>query len=107
VQPIFDFHPASPSSFIQTIPGLGNVTLAQLETWITSPAKGGNGWGEMKSCLFVRLNPTDGIIRLGRSVCTLPVDEKAVAEIIHAPWVAQQERLKKFHPGHFVIWPPE
>jgi galactonate dehydratase len=83
VQPIFDFHPASPSSFIQTIPGLGNVTLAQLETWITSPAKGGNGWGDVKPCLLVRVTAKDGVVGWGEAFI-LPCREKAVAEIIHA-----------------------
>ena len=83
MQPIFDFHPASPSSFIQTIPGLGNVTLAQLETWITSPAKGGNGWGDVKPCLLVRVTAKDGVVGWGEAFI-MPCREKAVAEIIHA-----------------------
>ena len=61
----------------------GPVALARLETWITAPEMGGDEWGHVKSCLFVRLTTKDGLYGWGEAF-VLPYSEKAVAEIIHA-----------------------
>ena len=74
---------ALPCSSFQTTLQFGEVALANLETWITSPAKGGDGWGEVKSCLFVSLTTKEGAVGWGEAF-VLPYREKAVAEIIHA-----------------------
>ena len=74
---------ALPCSSFQTTLQFGEVALANLETWITAPAKGGDGWGEVKSCLFVRLTTKDGAVGWGEAF-VLPYREKAVVEIIHA-----------------------
>lgn len=83
MQQFSGIRPALSSSLTQPFPELGDVRLAQLKTWITSPAKGGNDWGEVKPCLFVCAITGDGVIGWGEAF-TLPCREKAVAEIIHA-----------------------
>lgn len=83
MQPFGESAPASSCSGIQAAPEFGEVVLAQLETWITAPAKGGDGWGDVKSFLFVRVTTTDGIVGWGEAFI-LPCREKAVAEMIHA-----------------------
>ena len=61
----------------------GPVALLRLETWITAPEMGGDEWGHVKPCLFVRLTTKDGIYGWGEAF-VLPYRKKAVAEIIHA-----------------------
>ncbi|WP_416881583.1 mandelate racemase/muconate lactonizing enzyme family protein [Marivita sp.] len=73
----------SSSSNWQAPTGLANVVLAQVETWITAPAKGGGGWSEVKPCLLLRVTTDGGIAGWGE-LFVLPCREKAVAEIIHA-----------------------
>lgn len=77
MQQFIDVRPALPSSFTQTIQGLGDVTLAHLETWITSLAKGGDGWGDVKPCLFVRVTTSEGLVGWGEAF-VLPCREKAI-----------------------------
>lgn len=77
-------HPlVSSSSSWQAPLKVADVVLAQVETWITAPAKGGGGWGEVKPCLLLRLTTDDAIAGWGEAFI-LPCREKAVAEIIHA-----------------------
>ena len=91
--------PALSCSRIQTTLQFGEIALANLDTWITASAKGSDGWGEMKSCLFVRLTTKDGIIGWGEAF-VLPCREKAVAEIIHALG-RSAGTLKKISPWAF------
>lgn len=65
------------------LPELPKVALVQVETWITAPAKGSNGWGEVKRCLLVRVTTDIGIAGWGEAF-VLTCREKAVSEIIHA-----------------------
>jgi hypothetical protein len=52
--------PLAPSSSNWQAPsGVADVVLAQIETWITAPAKGGGGWSEVKPCLLLRVITTD------------------------------------------------
>ncbi|MEM6656821.1 MAG: mandelate racemase/muconate lactonizing enzyme family protein [Pseudomonadota bacterium] len=74
---------AAPLSPTPTLPGLIDLSLAQIDTWMTSPAKGGDGWGEVKTCLFVCVTTSEGLVGWGEAF-VLPCREKAVAEIIHA-----------------------
>jgi len=76
--------PLAPSSSNWQAPyGVANVVLAQVETWITAPAKGGGGWSEVKPCLLLRVTTDGGEAGWGEAF-VLPCREKAVAEIIHA-----------------------
>jgi galactonate dehydratase len=83
MQPIADRPPVLPSSKWQVPNALPDVTLARVETWITAPARGGDGWSEVKPCLLVRLTTCGGTAGWGEAF-VLPCREKAVAEIIHA-----------------------
>ena len=78
----------------------GPVALARLETWITAPEMGGDEWGHVKSCLFVRLTTKDGIYGWGEAF-VLPYREKAVAEIIHALG-RSASKLKSISPWAFL-----
>jgi len=83
MQPIAHLPLVSSGSKVQALAGLPEVALAQVETWITAPAKGGDAWGEVKRCLLVRVTTDIGIAGWGEAF-VLPCREKAVAEIIHA-----------------------
>ena len=78
----------------------GPVALARLETWITAPEMGGDEWGHVKSCLFVRLTTKDGIYGWGEAF-VLPYRKKAVAEIIHALG-RSASKLKSISPWAFL-----
>jgi galactonate dehydratase len=83
MQPLADHPPVLPSSQRQAPNALPDVRLAHVETWITAPARGGDGWSEVKPCLLVRVTIRGGIAGWGEAF-VLPCREKAVAEIIHA-----------------------
>lgn len=74
---------ASSFSSRQAPYGVEDIELAQIETWITAPTKGGGGWSEVKPCLLLRVTNDSGIAGWGEAF-VLPCHEKAVAEIIHA-----------------------
>ena len=75
------------------------VALARLETWITAPEMGGDEWGHVRLCLFVRLTTKDGIYGWGEAF-VLPYREKADAEIIHA-LSRSASKLKSISPWAF------
>ena len=77
----------------------GQIALARLETWITAPETEGVEWGQVKSCLFVRLTTKDGLYDCGEAF-VLPYREKAVAEIIHALG-RSASKLKSISPWTF------
>jgi len=83
MQPIASLPLVSSGSKLQALQGLPGVALAQVETWITAPAKGGDAWGEVKRCLLVRVTTDSGTAGWGEAF-VLPCREKGVAEIIHA-----------------------
>ena len=83
MQPLARCPLASSSSSWQAPSKVADVVLAQVETWITAPAKGGGEWGEVKPCLLLRITTDDAIAGWGEAF-VLPCREKAVAEIIHA-----------------------
>ena len=83
MQQLLDARFASPLPFTQTIPGFDGLNLTQVETWITSRAKGGDVWGEVKPFLFVCVTTSEGVVGWGEAFI-LPCRENAVAEIIHA-----------------------
>ncbi|MDM7931524.1 mandelate racemase/muconate lactonizing enzyme family protein [Tabrizicola sp.] len=105
MQPLADLPLVLSQSNLQARAGLPEFTLAQVETWITAPAEGGEGWGEVKPCLLVRVTTNAGIAGWGEAF-VLPCREKAVAEIIHAlgqasvslqpawPWVFRDMALR-------------
>lgn len=66
-----------------SVRGMSGVTLTMLETWITSSAMGGDGWGDLKRFLLIRLTSTGGVTGLGEAF-VLPCREQAVAEMITA-----------------------
>jgi galactonate dehydratase len=68
---------------VEALPGLAGLALARVETWITAPAGGGEGWGEVKPCLLLRATTVGGLAGWGEAF-VLPCRERAVAEIIHA-----------------------
>ncbi len=78
----------------------GPVALLRLETWITAPEMGGDEWGHVKPCLFVRLTTKDGIYGWGEAF-VLPYRKKAVAEIIHALG-RSASKLKSISPWAFL-----
>jgi len=78
----------------------GPVALSRLETWITAPEMGGDEWGHVKPCLFVRLTTKDGIYGWGEAF-VLPYRKKAVAEIIHALG-RSASKLKSISPWAFL-----
>ena len=78
----------------------GPVALLRLETWITAPEMGGDEWGHVKPCLFVRLTTKDGIYGWGEAF-VLPYRKKAVAEIIHALG-RSASKLKSILPWAFL-----
>ena len=78
----------------------GPVALLRLETWITAPEMGGDEWGHVKPCLFVRLTTKDGIYGWGEAF-VLPYHKKAVAEIIHALG-RSASKLKSISPWAFL-----
>ena len=77
----------------------GQIALARLETWITAPETEGVEWGQVKSCLFVRLTTKDGLYDCSEAF-VLPYREKAVAEIIHALG-RSASKLKSISPWAF------
>ena len=77
----------------------GQIALARLETWITAPETEGVEWGQVKSCLFVRLTTKDGLYDCSEAF-VLPYREKAVAEIIHALGCSAS-KLKSISPWIF------
>lgn len=105
-----DLYPSSSPSNVHSILGANNVNLAKVETWITSRARGGDGFGEVKACLFVRLTTTEGLAGWGEAFI-LPCRERAVAEIIHSlgvssnaletvsPW-SFRDRARQIVSGH-------
>ena len=78
----------------------GPVALLRLETWITAPEMGGDEWGHVKPCLFVRLTTKDGIYGWGEAFVLL-YREKADAEIIHALG-RSSNKLKSISPWAFL-----
>jgi galactonate dehydratase len=78
----------------------GPVALLRLETWITAPEMGGDEWGHVKPCLFVRLTTKDGIYGWGEAF-VLPYRKKAFAEIIHALG-RSASKLKSISPWAFL-----
>ena len=78
----------------------GPVALLRLEPWITAPEMGGDEWGHVKPCLFVRLTTKDGIYGWGEAF-VLPYRKKAVAEIIHALG-RSASKLKSISPWAFL-----
>jgi len=78
----------------------GPVALLRLETWITAPEMGGDEWGHVKPCLFVRLTTKDGIYGWVEAF-VLPYRKKAVAEIIHALG-RSASKLKSISPWAFL-----
>lgn len=66
-----------------TPPLPGPTRLASVQTWITNPSEGHNGWGRLKPFLFAHLTLSDGLSGWGEAF-VLPCRGKAVAEIIHA-----------------------
>ena len=70
----------------------GQIALARLETWITAPETEYVEWGQVKSCLFVRLTTKDGLYDWGGAF-VLPYREKAVAEIINAGSLGKQIKI--------------
>ena len=78
----------------------GPVALLRLETWIIAPEMGGDEWGHVKPCLFVRLTTKDGIYGWGEAF-VLPYRKKAVAEIIHALG-RSASKLKSISPWAFL-----
>ena len=85
---------------ISTGLNFGPVALLRLETWITAPEMGGDEWGHVKPCLFVRLTTKDGIYGWGEAF-VLPYRRKAVAEIIHALG-RSASKLKSISPWAFL-----
>ena len=85
---------------ISTGLNFGPVALLRLETWITAPEMGGDEWGHVKPCLFVRLTTKDGIYGWGEAF-VLPYRKKAVAEIIHALG-RSASKLKSISPWAFL-----
>jgi galactonate dehydratase len=83
MQRLADRPVASSSSSLQASSKVADVVPAQIETWITGPAKGGGGWSEVKPCLLLRVITQGGTEGWGEAF-VLPCREKAVAEIIHA-----------------------
>ena len=78
----------------------GPVALSRLETWITAPEMGGDEWGHVKPCLFVRLTTKDGIYGWGEAF-VLPYRKKADAESIHALG-RSASKLKSISPWAFL-----
>ncbi len=78
----------------------GPVALLRLETWITAPEMGGDEWGHVKPCLFVRLTTKDGIYGWGEAF-VLPYRKKADAESIHSLG-RSASKLKSISPWAFL-----
>ena len=70
------------------------LDIARVETWITRPAKGDHGFGDVKPCLFVRLTSHNGVEGWGEGY-VLDGHEPDVAGIIHtiAPGIAALDAI--------------